>query len=169
MTLAFIRSIRKVQIHGQKLLPQFPWSPYEDYRITLVGDHATSSIALTYATKQWAAQVELWGDNGIVRADLESQAVVHYQRDQLKAATVGASAAREAFDVVRTAAGAGLSLATKQLDSTHDVLVHRFAASVRDNAPPPVSPEEGRESIRVLDMLVAELDQPSSRTTATAS
>jgi predicted dehydrogenase len=45
MTLAFIKQIRKIQIHAQKLLPEFPWSPYEDYRITLAGDYAASSIA----------------------------------------------------------------------------------------------------------------------------
>jgi predicted dehydrogenase len=164
MTLAFIRSIKKVQIHAQKLLPEYPWSPFEDYRITLVGERATSSIALTYTTRQWAGQVELWGDDGLLRADLESQALVHYRRDALKPATIGISAVREAFDTVTTASAAAFDYVTKRYMSTHDMLVQKFAESVRDDTPPPVTPEEGRESIRVLDMLVAELQKDSSRT-----
>jgi predicted dehydrogenase len=169
MTLAFIKRIQKVQIHAQKLLPEYPWSPWEDYRITLVGERATSSIALTYTTKQWAAQVELWGDEGLLRADLESQAVVHYERDALEPKKVATSVLREAAGMIATAAAAGFDLATKRYLTTHDMLVQKFADSVVRGAPPPVPPEEGRESIRVLDMLVAELERRDGATTAAAA
>jgi predicted dehydrogenase len=169
MTLAFIPSIKKVQIHAQKLLSQYPWSPFEDYRITLVGERATSSIALTYTTKQWAGQVELWGDEGLLRADLESQALVHYHRDKLEPKTIGISAVREAWDTVTTATAAGVDYVTKRYMSTHDMLVQKFAESVRDDTAPPVTPEEGRESIRVLDMLVADLSKDASHTVASAA
>src|SRR5262245_2455013 len=66
MTLAFIKPIRQVQIHGQKLLKDYPWSPFEHYRITLAGEGAVSSIALTYATRHWAAQLEIWGRDGMI-------------------------------------------------------------------------------------------------------
>ena len=74
----------------------------------LVGDYAACSIALTYATKQWAAQVELFGTDGLLRADLESQSLVHYRRDSLKPAEVGLSAIREAICIISTAAMAGV-------------------------------------------------------------
>jgi predicted dehydrogenase len=163
MTLAFIKQIRKIHIHAQKLLPEFPWSPYEDYRITLVGDYATSSIALIYTTKQWAAQVELFGTDGLLRADLESQSLVHYSRDSLQSADVGVSVLREAIGIVSTAAMAGVRLATRQHLTTHDILIQDFAQRVRDGISPAITPEEGRESIRVLDLLVAQLDKESSR------
>jgi predicted dehydrogenase len=159
MTLAFIKSIKKVQIHGQKLLPEFPWSPYEDYRITLCGDSAVSSISLTYATKQWAGDVELWGTDGIIRADLQSQAVTRYERDALKPGKIGGSTVRAATDTVLTAAAAGFDYMTKRYLTTHDRLVQEFVKSIVENQPPPVPGEEGRESIRVLDMLVAELEK----------
>jgi predicted dehydrogenase len=168
MTLAFIKQIRKIQIHAQKLLPEFPWSPYEDYRITLVGDYATSSIALIYTTKQWAAQVEMFGTDGLLRADLESQSLVHYRRDSLKATNVGLSALREAIGIVSTAAMAGVRLAARQHLTTHDILIHDFAKRVRDGISPAITPEEGRESIRVLDLLVAQLEKEGSRSSPAA-
>src|SRR5256885_13239843 len=48
MTLAFINPIVDVHAAGRKLLPEYPWSPYEDYRIDLAGETATASIILTY-------------------------------------------------------------------------------------------------------------------------
>src|SRR6185436_7292137 len=44
MTLAFIPQVKGAAVRARKLLPQFPWSPYEDYRIELEGQEATSSI-----------------------------------------------------------------------------------------------------------------------------
>jgi len=163
MTLAFIKPIRHIQIHAQKLLKDYPWSPFEDYRITLAGESAVSSIALTYATRHWAAQLEIWGRDGIITADLESQAVTLYRRGELKPVDVGVSTVKVAADLVRTAASAGLDLATRRYQTTHDLLIQKFSASVRDNTPAPVPPEDGRESIRVLDLLMEDLEKDAVR------
>jgi predicted dehydrogenase len=168
MTLAFIKQIKEIQIYAQKLLPEFPWSRYEDYRINLIGEHATSSIALTYATKQWAAEVELWGTDGLLRVDLESQSLVQYSRGSLGPFEVGASTLRDAIGSIWTAGLAGVRLATRQHLTTHDILIQNFAKSIRDGVPPAVTLEEGRESIRVLDLLVAELDKRASSPTPAA-
>jgi predicted dehydrogenase len=167
MTLAFIKQIKEMQIHAQKLLPEFPWSLYEDFRITLVGEYATSSIALTYATKQWAAQAELWGTDGLLRLDLESQSLVLYSRGSLRPVEVGASTLREAIGSIWTAGLAGARLATRLHLTTHDRLIQNFVRSIRDGVAPAVTLEEGRESIRVLDSLVAALDKQASRSTST--
>lgn len=169
MTLAFIDQIERTHIEAQKLLPEYPWSPYEDYRIILAGRRATSSIALTYATTQWAAEVELWGTDGTLRADLESQSLSVHRRSSLSAVEVGMSTLRTALGSVATAGLAGVRLGTRQHMSTHDTLVRDFATSVRDGTPPAVTPEEGRESIRVLDQLVAQLDQGKTRSSLAAS
>jgi predicted dehydrogenase len=166
MTLAFIKKIKEIQVHGQKILSEFPWSRYEDYRITLVGENATSSIALTYATKQWAAEVELWGTDGLLRVDLESQSLVRYSRGSLTPQVVGTSTVRDAIGSIWTAGLAGIRLATKQHLTTHDILVQSFAKSIKDGVAPAVTLEEGRESIRVLDLLVAELDKQDKRSMA---
>jgi hypothetical protein len=50
--------------------------------------------------------------------------------------------------------------------TTHDILIQDFAKRVRDGISPAITPEEGRESIRVLDLLVAQLDKQRSRPAA---
>jgi hypothetical protein len=84
-------------------------------------------------------------------------------RDSLKSADVGVSVLREAIGIVSTAAMAGVRLATRQHLTTHDILIQDFAQRVRDGISPTITPEEGRESIRVLDLLVAQLDKEPSR------
>ena len=65
MALAFINPIQTVRVDARKQLNQFPWSPYEDYRLDLIGENATCSVALTYATNRWAVQLDLWGARAI--------------------------------------------------------------------------------------------------------
>ena len=41
----------------------------------------------------------------------------------------------------------------------HDIMVEKFVDSVANDKPVPVTPEEGRETIRVMDTIVMKLSQ----------
>ncbi len=157
MTLAFINPILQVQAHGAKLLSEFSWSPFEDYRVILVGKHAVSSVALTYATDQWAAEVSVWGSSGRVVADLESQGVIHTKRSALTPQSVGMSTVTAAAQMTTHMLASGLKRASGRMETTHGVLIREFCRSILEGTSPPVTAQEGRESIRVMDSIVQQL------------
>ncbi len=163
LTLAFINPIRDVQIHAQKILSEYPWSPFEDYRYTLIGDRAVSSVTLTYTTDQWAAKVDLWGTQGILRVDLESQSLIHYRRPSLNSTTIGFSALREAWQTVSGTLRTSLQVLTRRFQSTHGILMRKFLESIQNGTESPVPPEEGREAVRVMDLLVRKLEARSQK------
>lgn len=157
MTLAFINPIRKVYVQAQKQLAEFPWSPYEDYRLELNGDSASCSVALTYATNRWAVQLDLWGSDGHMKFDLETQTLVLHGRPNLKPVTLGLSAFKEASQLLLGTTETGLSYLTGNFENTHERLVREFVESIETGAPTPVPPEEGREAVRVMDLIVGQL------------
>jgi UDP-N-acetylglucosamine 3-dehydrogenase len=157
MTLAFISPIRAVHIDARKQLAHFPWSPYEDYRLDLIGDDASCSVALTYATNRWAVQLDLWGSEGHMKFDLETQTVITHGRADLKPITLGFSAVKEAGQMLGDTIGTGLSYVTGKFENTHERLIREFVDSLRNGSPTPVPPEEGREAVRVMDLLVSQL------------
>jgi predicted dehydrogenase len=157
MTLAFINPVCDVRVQSRKQLAQFPWSPYEDYRVELIGEKASSSVTLTYATNQWAVQLDLWGSDGHIKFDLETQTVVVHGRQDLKPVTLGLSAIKEAGQVLLGTADTSLSYATGRFENTHERLVREFVQSIQTDAPAPVTPEEGREAVRVMDLIVKQL------------
>lgn len=159
MTLAFINPILGVHLEARKQLAQFPWSPYEDYRIELVGKDATCSVVLTYATNQWAVQLDLWGSDGHMKFDLETQSLILHGRDDLNPVTLGLSAVKEAGQVLGGMVGTTLKYATGRFENTHERLVKDFVESIRNGGATPVPPEEGREAVRVMDLLVQQLPQ----------
>ena len=157
MALAFINPIQKVRVDARKQLNQFPWSPYEDYRLDLMGENATCSVALTYATNRWAVQLDLWGSEGHLKFDLETQTLVVHGRSDLKPMTLGISAVKEAGQMLGGTLGTSLSYLTGKFENTHERLVREFVESIRSGSPTPVPPEEGREAVRVMDLLVSQL------------
>ncbi len=154
LTLAFIPTIREVGVQARKLLPEFPWSPYEDYRLDLIGEHATSSVTLTYATKHWAAEVDLWGSEGLINVDLESQSLVLHRRGRLAHSAIASSTLRVASQSVKSVAGTAARVLSGRYENTHALLIRLFLESLRNGSDPPVSAGEGREAVRVMNLLV---------------
>jgi predicted dehydrogenase len=157
MTLAFINPIRDVRAIGRKLLPQYPWSPFDDYRIDLGGESAACTTIMTYATNQWAAQVDLWGSEGMLHVDIESQVVSAYDRRDLKAPTIGKSAVADAAQAISSVARTAAQVITKSFHSTHQQVMAKFADAIREGAPSPVPAQEGREAVRVMDLITQQL------------
>jgi predicted dehydrogenase len=157
MTLAFINPIRKVSVDAMKVL-DFPWSRYDDYRINLIGDKAISSVSLSYTTDQWAARLDILGEKGILTLDLEAMYLVNSSRPKLSPVPVALSILSESGQIVQNLVSKGVRLAAGKYENTHDMIVSRFVDSIRNNTASPVSADEGREAVRVLNMIVEKLD-----------
>jgi predicted dehydrogenase len=157
MALAFINPIKSVRVEARKQLRQFPWSPFEDYRLDLMGEDASCSVVLTYATNRWAVQLDVWGSEGHMKFDLETQTLVVHGRPNLRPVTLGLSTVKEAGQLLGGTLGTSLSYITGNLENTHETLVRKFVESIRKGCPTPVPPEEGREAVRVMELLVSQL------------
>jgi predicted dehydrogenase len=160
ITLAFIPKIEEITVQAKKLL-NFPWSAFEDYRIELVGEKAVSSIALSYATNQWMATVDILGSTGGLLVDLQGLALVKYDRRSLRPLTIAGSMLSGAVQNMASTCVNGLRYVTGQLRTTHAILLDRFIRSICQNGPVPVSANEGREAVRVLSIIADELASPA--------
>ena len=166
MTLAFIPQIRAVSADTLKVMNEYPWSSFEDYRINLIGDDAISSATVVYSTDEWAAKVEVLGDKGFLMMDLESMNVMQYRRRELKPVPVGLSLLRDSFQLLGAFVSNAIRVATKKVRSTHEIIISEFADSILSGSAPPVSAEEGREAVRVLNMVVESIEGEYATKTA---
>jgi predicted dehydrogenase len=162
MTLAFINPVLEVAEQGKKVLDD-PRSQYEDYRIEIVGDRATSSIVLAYTSNQWMATVDILGSKGALFLDLQTQSIVKYNRTSLSPAQIGLSELGRGCKQLWATCANTVRYATGRIRSTHELLIDGFVESIIANQPPPVSAEEGREAVRLMDMIVEELGTAASR------
>jgi predicted dehydrogenase len=157
MTLAFINPIQKVSVQAMHLM-DYPWSPFEDYRIELIGEQAMSSVSLCYTSNQWMALVDIFGSSGALFLDLQGLSLVRYNRPVLSAKGVAWSMLGNSLQSFANTIANGLRLATGRIRSTHETIIQKFAESIASGKQPPASGEEGREAIRVMNMIVEELE-----------
>jgi len=157
MTLAFINPVQTISVNAMKLM-SYPWSPFEDYRIDLIGEKAASSVTMNYATKQWMARAEILGDNATLMVDLEAMSLVKYRREGLKPAQIGMSILSESGQLLKNLAVNGFRYAAGSLRSTHDFIIDGFADSIINGTESPVPAEEGRESVRIQNIIVEKLN-----------
>jgi predicted dehydrogenase len=101
--------------------------------------------------------LDVWGSEGHLKFDLETQTLIVHGRSDLKPTTLGVSAVKEAGQILTGTLGTSLSYLTGRFENTHERLVRDFIDSIRNGSPTPVPPEEGREAVRVMDLLVAQL------------
>ena len=158
LALAFLKDIYDADIYTKKIIPEYPWSNFEDFRIVLRAKNGISTIGLNYASNQWAANVEIMGTKGILKIDLQSQMFTRYNRSKLDALAVGLSEAGMAAQKMLALSVNGIKYLLGKKSDGHYNGIREFLDSIIEDRAPLVTAENGRETVRVMEMIVGKLN-----------
>jgi predicted dehydrogenase len=159
LSLAFLDNIRDVQVRYKKLFPEYSWSIAEDIRIDLIADNGMSSITLAYGSTQTTAEVDIVCADALLKVDLQSRTLVVHKRPGLGAGTVGKSVVSTVYQTSRALVLNTLRYAfSRDLDSHYRGL-RRFLDYIGGNAEYPVTGEEGKRVITVMEMIVQQMQE----------
>ncbi|MBI3590563.1 MAG: Gfo/Idh/MocA family oxidoreductase [Candidatus Melainabacteria bacterium] len=154
----FLKNISEVNVYPKKLLSEYPWSTSEDFRIVLIADNGIGSVTQIYGSNQWAANVDIFCTEGILKVDLQNKSLIKYNRTKLNALSLGIGVLDNAFQTVTNLLSTGLSYFLEKGMDAHSVGINNFMNCIIEDKPFPVSGEDGRETVRVMEMLVKKLD-----------
>ena len=169
LTQAFIGPIRDVSVSARKLLPQYPWSPFEDYRLELSGDEATGSAVLTYTNEHTAAHADIWGTEGMLRLELQSRVLVEYNRRAPNPLRIGVSALKEATGVISSVAITSGKRLLGRLKSPHETLIRDFFSRSQRGLAPSVTSRDGLAVVQVMELISRQLREQKRETEFTPS
>ncbi|MHA1832753.1 MAG: hypothetical protein ACTSV7_02070, partial [Candidatus Baldrarchaeia archaeon] len=82
-----------------------------------------------------------------------------YRRNSLKPVDVSMSSLSIARQIIGGVASNALKTVFRRSMLGHDIMIEKFVKSIINDQPVPVTPEEGRETIRVMEMIVDELNR----------
>lgn len=154
MSLAFLNKAKSVDIYAKNFL-EHPWAPFDEFRIELEGEKAMSSITISYASNRSEVYIDILGTEGVIYLDLGSMLLVRYGG---RVSSGPIPFARHFLDISSQVLGGvftnAFKMATKSSRTGHDVIIEHFVDSILNNQHPPVSGEEGRETVRVIEMIV---------------
>lgn len=154
---AFIGPIRKVWARGRKITPEYVWSPFEDYRLELMGDQAVSSVVLTYTSEHSAFLLELWGADGVLKIDMQGKVLVNYRRSNRSPFGIGWSLARESAQIALGACVNGVGYLAGRFRNIHDRLIAEFVRRSVKGLSATVTAQDGLRNVQVMNSITAQL------------
>ena len=162
MSLAFLKNIKNVDIYAKNFLGH-PWAPFDEFRIELEGENGISSIALSYTRNCWAANVDILGTEATLHLELQNMLLIRHRLRELGYIPI----ARSSLSTIAQMTGSIVSNVFKVITGRQkigtDTVIERFVDSVLNDHQPPVTGEEGREVVRVMEMIVERLYQKYGR------
>ena len=154
---AFIGEVKEVDVNARKFL-EHPWAPFDEFRIELEGEKGNSSILISYPSNRRASSIDLLGTEGALHLDLLSMLVIHHDSSKsMRPKALASYSLSTASQIIRGVARNAFNVITGRAKLAHDFVIERFINSVLNNHQSPVTGEEGRETTRVMEMIVAKL------------
>lgn len=160
-SLAFIGEVKEVDIHARKFL-EHPWAPFDEFRIELVGERGNSSILISYPSNRRASYMDILGTEGALHLDLVNMLMIrHGSSDSMKPTALAGNSLSIASQIIGGVARNAFNVIAGRAKLAHDVVIEGFINSILGNHQPPVTGEEGRETVRVMEMVVKRLQEKS--------
>lgn len=163
-SLAFIGKVRNVDVYARNFL-EHHWAPFDEFRIELEGEKGNSSILISYASNRRASSIDILGTEGALHLDLLNMLLIYHRGSKsMKSAALAryslSTASQIINGVVRNAFK--VLIGDRRKFFGHDVIIERFVDSILNDHQPPVTGEEGKETVRVMEMIVERLHQKYS-------
>jgi predicted dehydrogenase len=158
LSLAFVKNVKNVDVYAAKK-SDYPWVLYDDYRVELEGENINSSMYISHTSDYTAGEVDLFGTDYALKVDLQSMLLIRYKREHLNPSSVALSSLSIAGQIAKGVISNTFKVMFHKPMLGHDVMIERFVKSVMRDQPVPVTPEEGRETVRIMEMIVTKLHQ----------
>jgi predicted dehydrogenase len=165
MERAFLGSVSSIKAVAGKR-SGVPWVTYDELKVVLEGDKGFGSLGLSFNGLGPSFLTTVLGAEGVIRIDNFAMTmtrsrhrgcrVYHFVPHHL-------GLGLQAFAGAASAAAGALS-GRKWYRVGHEHIVRGFVASVRSGAPPPVTAEDGRDTVGLLDEIWGQIgwrDVPS--------
>ena len=156
MSLAFMNNIKDVSVSARKV-SDYPWVLYDDYRIELKGENVTSSIIVSHANSYTANEIELLGTEYMLKVDLQNMLVVRYRRTNLNPVNIAISSFNTVLQELKGITLNTIKVLLRRPMLGHDIMIKKFVKALVNDEPLPVTPEEGRETVRIMEMIIQKL------------
>jgi predicted dehydrogenase len=158
MSLAFVKNVKNVEVTARKIT-NYPWVLYDDYRIEIEGENITSSIIVSHTNNYTVSKVELFGTEYSLKMDLQSMLLIRYKRSDLKPVSIATSLMSTAWQMSKNTISNIIKTMLGRPMLGHYIMIERFVKSIINDQPVPVTPEEGRETVRILELIVHKINR----------
>jgi len=157
-SIAFIGNVKNADIFASRRI-EHEWAPFDEFRIDLEGEKGYSSIVISYTSHRRASTIDILGTEGALHLDLLSMLLIRKGKNEaMTPVSLASNALGAAAQRIGGVVGNALSVLTGHGEFYgHNTIIRSYVNSILNDSEPPITVEEGRETTRVLEELVAKL------------
>ena len=170
LSLPFLKEIKSIGAFATKTTSH-SWVAFDNYNIMLEGKEAVCHIINTYGGDYTVFEIDLIGTKGLLKLDLQSMSQVFSrgQRIEPMSSSIRSSGVllasyslNVAGQIIKNVASNAFATLSGKTFVSHYILIQSFIESIVREKQVPVPPEEGRETVRIMEKIVYILNQKSS-------
>ncbi len=162
MARAFIPDVTDVNARGWNRT-RSAWTSFDDYLLEISGEQATCSARLVYSSSARRADVRIFGTKQILAIDLNGMTMTVTAPRSLAHWSVGVSALKEIAQLQAGLVSNAASVGLGRYRLGTEVVIERFIMSIFGECAVPVTPQDGREAVRIMEATVSALSRQHER------
>ena len=159
LTQQFLKGVRPTHVLARKLGDR-DWMRNDELRVSLEGENGLGSIVASCNSEIHGDMLDILGSEMALRADLWGRTLITYRpRSDMSKFSVGMGnlhLSGQLLNVVGSTASSVLKVLWGKANA-HYIFISRFIDSIMNNVAPPTTPEDGKETLRVLGLICQQL------------
>jgi predicted dehydrogenase len=159
LSLTFLDQVHDIDVRVIKNVPEYHWSKAEDYRFILAANNGLSSVSLSYASHQTAADIDIICVDEILKVDLQTRLMLKQHRLGLSTRALSQSLLSTIWQLSRGSLVNAVKYRAGRTWDGHYLGVRRFIDHLLNDAFYPATGTDGRRVIRVEEMLVKKVEE----------
>lgn len=156
LAVGFLGNLEPVAVHTRKL-SSYDWIVADEIRIILEGKKGMGAITFSCSSPKDKVIINIFGTRKHLRIDLWNSVITEYGVGDESLTSRGLENLRQGFSIIASTLFTTLSVISGQFHWGHYNLIQRFIGSIENNTEPPVTGEEGRGVVRVLEKVITQI------------
>jgi predicted dehydrogenase len=158
---ALLGSISRVKAIARKF-SEFSWVTADHLNVLFEAENGVGALTMSFNSPRYSFKTRIFGTEGLLDIDNCALTMTISKYRGYGAHALALEKLNLSYQMVKGAVSSSLKAATgrRYYKASHQSLMRQFISSIRNDLEPPVTGEDGRETIRVLEEIWKHLDSP---------
>lgn len=157
LAMSFLGKLEPVAVYARKL-SSYEWVVADELRVILEGEKGTGMITASCNWPKGGATLDVFGTRRNLHVDLHSGVLTNFGTGGEGRPWRALDNLSQGYQLLACTTYAALNTLLGRQHSGHHTLIEKFVESIRNNTKPPVTGEEGKEVVRVLERITAQMN-----------
>lgn len=155
LQMEFLKNLKVVSAVSKRVGNILPAAPSDELRVLLEGYSGLGSLAISWNSQPYIRYLNIYGTDKSIQVDLVNQTLVKFE-----GSTPGKSSKNihHGLQLLSRTASNAIQTLRDRRPNGHRVLIEKFYQSLFNETEPPVTGEDGRANVAVLDQIWSALD-----------